>query len=81
MVRDFLTLGYPQFPVQGCPDSMDLNAGLTADDTWLLNNALEEACVTPIQLAYYLFFFLTRNFILVLKKIWCVFLTWRHLVN
>ena len=57
MVRDFLNLGYPQFPVQVCPDSMGLNAGLTSDDTWLLNNALEEVCVTPIQLAYYLFFF------------------------
>lgn len=62
-------MGYPQFPVQGCPDSVDLNANLTSDDTWLLNNALKEVCVTPIQLAYYLFFFfLTRNFILVLKK-------------
>lgn len=61
---DFLILGYPQFPVQGCPDITDLDAHLTSDDTWLLNNALKEACVTPIQLAYYLFlfFFLNQKF-------------------
>lgn len=58
MWRDFLVLGYSLFLVQGCPYSMDLNADLTYDDKWLLNNVLKEVFVTPIQLPYYLFFFL-----------------------
>lgn len=58
MGRDFLVLGSSLFPVQGCPYSMDLNADLTYDDKWLLNNVLKEVFVTPIQLAYYHFFFL-----------------------
>lgn len=70
MGRDFLILGYPQVQAQGCPDHMALNADLTSDYTFLLNDTLKEVCVTPIQLACYLFFFLTRNFILAPKKIW-----------
>lgn len=87
MGRDFLILGYPQVPGQGCPDHMALNADLTSDDTFLLNNTLKEVCVTPIQLAYYLFFFSSnQKFHSSTQEnlIYCsqhIFLTWRHLAN
>lgn len=56
MRRDFLVLDYPLFPVQGCPYNMDLNADLTHNDKWLFNNVVKTMwCVTPIQLAYYIF--------------------------
>lgn len=86
MGRDFLILGYPQVQAQGCPDHMALKADLTSDYTFLLNDTLKEVCVTPIQLACYLFFFPNQKFHSstqenLIYHSQCIFLTWRHLAN